>query len=320
MERLEIGDARARPADVPRRRRRGRRGVVMVMEVLDLQVTPRPRVAVQRLQAVVRGQRGHHEDGEVTRGTPSDPRHGSRPRPPRPECEFRHSLAPRRSADGKSETTRSGADGHDGGGRGEAAWGRVDSFAPPRSPHDRPDHIADQDASVHAAHRGGLRVHRGARGARRVQEDHRRRRREGQGARQVPLRNLHSRGYEQLHALPFAAGSPHQDGGQPAARGGAAGAGRAPRLRARPAAGAHASRHPVRARGAARPVLRQARGGVARARRHGDGERAHRLHHLGAGQLRRVPDDDDAVARVVRREQVRAGGGAGNARRPGSEG
>ena len=82
MERLEIGEARARPAEVPRHRRRGSRGVVMMMEVLDLQVTPRPRVAVQRLQAVVRGQRGHYEDGEVTRGAPSDPRHGSRPRPP----------------------------------------------------------------------------------------------------------------------------------------------------------------------------------------------------------------------------------------------
>ena len=124
MERVEIGDARGRPAEVPRRRRRGSRGVVMVMEVLDLQVTPRPRVAVQRLQAVVRGQRGHHEDGEVTRGAPSDPRHGSRPRPPRPDCDF-FGTPPSETAvhraDGKSDTTRSGADGRDGGGRGEAA-------------------------------------------------------------------------------------------------------------------------------------------------------------------------------------------------------
>ena len=103
-------------------------------------------------------------------------------------------------------------------------------------------------------------------------------------------------------------------------RRGAAGARRAARIRACIAARAHASRHPVRPGRAARQVVRAARGGVARARRHGTGQHKHAVYLERTGELRRVPDDDDAVARNVRREQVRARGGAGDLPRPRCQG
>ena len=52
--------------------------------------------------------------------------------------------------------TRRRRDGGDG--RGDESAGRVDAAARPRSAHDRPDHLTDQNTPVHAAHRGGLRV------------------------------------------------------------------------------------------------------------------------------------------------------------------
>ena len=69
-------DPRRCPASTPRES-----GVVMMMEVLDLQADAPPSRGRAASQAVVRGQRGHYEDGEVPRSA-IDPRHGSRPRPP----------------------------------------------------------------------------------------------------------------------------------------------------------------------------------------------------------------------------------------------
>ena len=50
------------------------------------------------------------------------------------------------------------------------------------------------------------------------------------------------------------------------------------------------------------------------------GQHKHAVHLERTGELRGVPDDDDAVARNVRREQVRARGGAGDLPRPRCQG